>query len=86
MKFSLLTLSLIAGAAFSVAAPNGKGHKKEPPGPPSGTFSGVSQSCTASQSSISCCNAKNNGSNKKNVYYPGGNAELTCSEINGKSL
>jgi len=77
MKFSLLTLTLIAGAAFTAAAP-----KKAPPGPPNVTVSGASQSCSASQSSISCCNAKNNGSNKKNVYYEGGNAELTCSEIN----
>lgn len=83
MKLSLLTLSLIAGAAFSVAAPGSKG-PKGPPGPPQGTVYGVSQSCSASQSSISCCNTRINGGNKKNVYYPGGNADLTCSQIDGK--
>lgn len=79
---------MIAGAALSVAAPapNGSKGPKGPPGPPSGTVYGVSQSCSASQSSISCCNTRNNGGKKKNVYYPDGSAELTCSQIDGKLL
>lgn len=71
-------------ATLSVAAPKGP---KEPPGPPSGSLSSVSQSCSASQSSISCCNSsKNKGGHSKNVYWQGGNAQLLCNQINGKWL
>ena len=80
MQFSILSFALIASAALSAAAP-----KKGPPGPPSGTYGGVSQSCSASQSSIHCCQANGNkNGDKKNVYYPDGNAQLVCSQITGK--
>lgn len=81
MHFALFNLALVASAALSAAAPS-----KGPPGPPKGSLGSVSQSCSASQSSIHCCQANGNKvGSKKNVYYPDGSAQLVCSQITGKS-
>ena len=80
MHFSFAALVLVASAALATPAPS-----KKPPGPPKGTYGGISQSCSASQSSIHCCKANGNKvGNKKDVYYPDGSAQLVCSQITGK--
>ncbi|KAK5012284.1 hypothetical protein BJ546DRAFT_1062607 [Cryomyces antarcticus] len=58
-----------------------------PPPPPKKGVSSVSQSCSASQSSISCCNVSNgnpSGPPKKGqsvVAYPNGGNVIDCSII-----
>ncbi len=86
-KLSLFSLSLMVVAAMSSPTPGG--HKKGPPGPPSGTYGGISQSCSASQSSIHCCNTNGNKVNKgkgkdKHVSWADGSELLVCSQIVGK--
>ena len=78
---------LAAGFAAAAPAPGGEGSKpKKPPGPPPGKFSSAQQQCSASQSSISCCNTsstKNHGSHTVNTND--GAYSMDCNQIIGES-
>ncbi|KAL8749766.1 MAG: hypothetical protein Q9199_007490, partial [Rusavskia elegans] len=83
MKFSLISTVLLTGISLSIAAPSaepGKG-KKSPPGPPDASYGSVSQSCSASQSSIRCCQANGGQGKSHHVKYKDDEFNLVCSQL-----
>ncbi|KAL8784309.1 MAG: hypothetical protein Q9213_004067 [Squamulea squamosa] len=86
MKFSIFSTILLMGVGLSAAAPsaepNGDGKdKKHPPGPPDGSYGSVSQSCSASQSSIHCCQANGGQGKSHHVKYKNDEYNLVCSQL-----
>jgi len=93
MKFSLLSLAVLLSAGVASALPHawagegegeGKGKHHGPPGPPSGSYESASQSCSASQSSIHCCNQGGSGPRNHKVGYIGSTYDMQCSQVGGK--
>ena len=82
MKFSLFSTTLLMAIGLSTAAPFAEpGKPKDPPGPPDGTYGSVSQSCSASQSSIHCCQANGGQGKDHKVKYQDDQYNLVCSQI-----
>ncbi|KAL9000357.1 MAG: hypothetical protein Q9188_005693, partial [Gyalolechia gomerana] len=87
MKFSLVSTVFLMGISLSIAAPSaepGKDKKKGPPGPPEGSYGSVSQSCSASQSSIHCCQANGGQGKSHHVKYKDDEYNLVCSQLSGE--
>lgn len=89
MKLSIFSLAFLMGMTLSAALPNaeaGKDDKKKgPPGPPDSAYGSVSQSCSASQSSIHCCQANGGQGKDHKVKYQDQQYNMVCSQINGES-
>lgn len=85
MKLSLFSLAVVLSAGLVAAAPSPEAKKSkynEPPPPPPRSAQSVSQTCSASQSSVKCCNqASSVGSKGHKVYYGENTFDLQCSQI-----
>ena len=83
MKFSLFSTALLMGIGLSAAAPSAEPNKskKGPPGPPDGSYGSVSQSCSASQSSIHCCQANGGQGKNHHVRHQDEEYNLVCSQL-----
>jgi len=86
MKFSLFSTALLMAVGLSAAAPSAEPNKdkKSPPGPPNASYGSVSQSCSASQSSIHCCQANGGQGKNHQVKYQDQQYNLVCSQITGE--
>jgi len=97
MKLSLFSTALFMAIGLSAALPNGKHgkddnndnnddeeNKKSPPGPPNSSYGSVSQTCSASQSSIHCCQANGGQGKNHQVKYQNNQYNLVCSQITGE--
>ena len=95
MQFSVISLAMLLSAGLAIAAPAPvPGPPGPPPPPPGKSVASISQSCSASQSSISCCNESGGPppgpkggkgpASPAQVAYNGQIFNLQCSQIIGE--